>query len=126
MDLTSMIFKNIRYNIKNYISYLLGNSFVICILFMFFNLICSKTFMNAPNTSVIKDELIPIVVMMVAFSVIFILYTTISFTKYRGREFGVYFTIGLTSKNIIKILFYENIIIAAATFIFGAFLEVYS
>ena len=42
MNLTRMIFKNIKYNIKNYIAYLLGNSFVICILFLFYSLIFSK------------------------------------------------------------------------------------
>lgn len=120
MNLTSITLKNIKYNIKNYTAYLLESSFVICILFMFFSLICSKNFMKAINTFEIKGDLINAVIIMTVFSTAFILYTTVSFTKYRGKEFGVYFTIGLTSKNIIKILFYENIIISAAAFVFGA------
>lgn len=120
MNLTSIIIKNVKYNIKNYIAYLLGNSFIICILFMFFNLISSKSFMNAPSTLFVKKDLMSIVAIMVAFSVVFILYTTVSFTKYRGKEFGVYFTIGLTSKNILRILSYENIIVTAASFVFGS------
>lgn len=122
MNLYSMILKNIRYNIKNYIAYFIGNSFILCILFMFINLLLSKAFMMQPKGSVIKSDLITIVVLIVAFSIAFILYTAISFTNYRGKEFGVYFTIGLTSKNIINILSYENIIISGAAFICGSLL----
>jgi len=68
----------------------------------------------------LKGELNTIVIFMIAFSAAFIIFTTVSFTKYRGREFGVYFTIGLTSKEIIKILCYENIIISLASFLIAS------
>ena len=117
-----MIIKNIKYNIKNYTAYLLGNSLIGCILFMFFTLVFSPEFMNADKTMPLKGNFLPILVIMVAFSGVFIIYTTVSFTKYRGRELGVYFTIGLTSREIIKILFYENIIISISAFLFGSIL----
>lgn len=124
MNLSAIIIKNVKYNIKSYTVYLLGNIFIIAILFMFFSLISSGVFMKAlegsPQDS--SEMLEVMITLMTAFSLVFILYTTISFTKYRGKEFGVYFTIGLTSKNIIKILSYENIAIAASSFISGAFL----
>ncbi|EGT3616830.1 ABC transporter permease [Clostridium perfringens] len=120
MQLSSLIVKNIKHNIKNYVAYLLGNSFILTILFMFFSLIFSKAFMNEPATSLIKENLTSVIALMLAFSVVFIIYTTITFTKYRGKEFGVYYTIGLTSKNIIKILSYENAIVALISFIVGA------
>jgi len=76
--------------------------------------------MKADETTVIKANFISVLIIMVAFSVMFIIFATVSFTKYRGREFGVYFTIGLTSKEIIKILCYENIIISLSSFIFAS------
>lgn len=120
MELSRLIFKNLKYNIKNYVAYLLGNSFILTILFMFFSLIFSEAFMNEPSTSLIKENLTSVIALMIAFSVVFIIYTTITFTKYRGKEFGVYYTMGLTSKNIIKILSYENLIIALTSFVIGA------
>lgn len=120
MDFSSMIIKNIKHNIKNYTAYLLGNSIIQCILFMFFTLTFSPKFMQAMEIKSLKDSLLSMVVLMIAFSIAFIIYTTISFTKYRGREFGVYFTIGLTSKEIMKILCYENIIISFVSFIFAS------
>ncbi|PRR84171.1 FtsX-like permease family protein [Clostridium vincentii] len=120
MDFSSMIIKNIKHNIKNYTAYLLGNSLIQCILFMFFTLIFSQEFMNADETIPLKANINSTVIIMVAFSAIFIIFTTVSFTKYRGKEFGVYFTIGLTSKEIIKILCYENIIISMLSFLFAS------
>lgn len=120
MNFSSMIIKNIRHNIKNYTAYLLGNSIIQCILFMFFTIIFSPKFMQAMEDKNFKENFLSQVAIMIAFSVVFIIYTTVSFTKYRGREFGVYFTIGLTTKEIIKILCYENIIISLASFLFGS------
>ena len=119
MTLSSLTFKNIKHNIKNYGAYLLGNSFIIGILLMFFSLVFSNEFMAIPETSPIKENFISMVGLMIAFSVAFIMYTTVSFTKFRGKEFGVYFTIGLTSKNIMKILIYENLVISSSAFILG-------
>lgn len=115
-----MIIKNIKHNIKNYTAYLLGNSLIQCILFMFFTLVFSEEFMKVDETTPLKANFISVVMIMIAFSITFIIFTTVSFTKYRGKEFGVYFTIGLTSKEIIKILCYENIIISFCSFIFAA------
>lgn len=115
-----MIIKNIKHNIKNYMAYLLGNSIIQCILFMFFTLVFSPKFMENKKFLGLKEYLIAIVIFMIAFSAAFIIFTTVSFTKYRGREFGVYFTIGLTSKEIIRILCYENIIISLASFLFAS------
>lgn len=120
MKLSSITFKNIKHNIKNYIAYFLEISFVICIIFMFSNLLNSSSFTALPGTTYIKSDLIMVVALITAFSIVFISYATVSFTKFRGKEFGVYYTIGLTSKNIIKLLVCENAIISAAAFIIGA------
>ncbi|WP_310938500.1 ABC transporter permease [Clostridium sp. SHJSY1] len=87
---------------------------------MFFTLSFSPDFMNIDEPAFIKNDFPPVVVLMVAFSITFIIFTTVSFTKYRGKEFGVYFTIGLTWKEIIKILFYENIIISLVSFVLAS------
>lgn len=115
-----MIMKNIKYNIRNYVAYLIGNSIIQCILFMFFTLIFSPKFADSSQGIDLRGDLGLILIIMIAFSATFIIFTTVSFTKYRGREFGVYFTIGLTSKEIIKILCYENIIISLASFLIAA------
>ena len=119
MDFSSLIKKNIKHNIRNYTAFLFGNIIIQCILLMFFTLAFSSEFEKIPSSSAIKSDFNLILTGMILFSIFFVLYTAVTFTKYRGREFGVYYTMGLTSKQIIKILSYENIIISFASFIIG-------
>nr|WP_272509091.1 ABC transporter permease [Clostridium ganghwense] len=56
---------------------------------------------------------------LVIFSVAFISYTVIAFIKYRGKEFGVYMTLGMTQKNLKKMVFYENLVIVGSSLIVG-------
>ena len=119
MDFSSLIKKNIKHNIKNYTAFLFANIIIQCILLMFFTLAYSSEFEKIPSSSAIKSDFNLIIAGMILFSLFFIFYTAVSFTKYRGREFGVYYTMGLTSKQIIKILSYENIIISLLSFIIG-------
>lgn len=104
MNFSSIITKNIKYNIRSYLAYLIGNSIIETILFLFLNLTFSDSFKNADDSFPVKSNMGEMIIMMVMFSVIFIFYTTITYTKTRGKEFGVYFTIGLTTKEIIRIL----------------------
>lgn len=115
MNFSQIIIKNIKYNIKNYTTFLLGNTIIQCILFMFFMLSCSPEFYDQVNNTSIQANFNSILVLMLSFSIAFIIFTIICFTKYRGKEFGVYFTIGLTSKEILRILALEDIIISLSS-----------
>lgn len=119
MELTSLILKNIKYNIKKYIAYFLSLALIQCIIFMFFNFIGSNIFIKNSEEVFSKTEYKTIVQYMLAFTIAFIIYTTITFTKSRGKEFGIYTTIGLTIKEILRILFYENTIIVFSSLIVG-------
>ena len=119
MTFSSIIIKNIKFNFKKYIAYFIANSFIIAVLLMYGSLIFSKEFTMASDADAFKGNFIPMLVLMIAFSIVFISYTTISFVRYRGKEFGVYLTLGVTTKNLRKILFIENILILFASMITG-------
>lgn len=117
MNFSSIITKNIKHNIRSYLAYLIGNSIIETILFLFLNLTFGDSFKNADESFPVKSNMGEMIILMVMFSVIFIFYTTITYTKTRGKEFGVYFTIGLTTKEIIRILLFENILISGISFL---------
>lgn len=121
MGLSKIILKNVKYNIKNYMAYLLGNSIIQCILFMFCTLVVSPEFLSMNEDSSIRANFTSFFSLMIVFSVAYILFTVVSFTKFRGKEIGVYFTIGFTSKEILKILVIENIIISLSSFFIAVF-----
>jgi len=119
MTFSSIIIKNLKFNFKKYIAYFIANSFIIAVLLMYGSLVFSKEFVEGSQMYGIKDNVISTMVLMVAFSIVFISYTTISFIRYRGKEFGVYLTLGVTTKDLRKILFVENILILSASMVTG-------
>ncbi|MBX4268172.1 ABC transporter permease [Clostridium estertheticum] len=119
MTFSSIIIKNIKFNFKKYIAYFIANSFIIAVLLMYGSLMFSKEFTMASDADAFKGNFIPMLVVMIVFSIVFISYTTISFIRYRGKEFGVYLTLGVTTRDLRKILFIENILILFASLIIG-------
>jgi len=119
MTFSSIIIKNIKFNFKKYIAYFIANSFIIAVLLMYGSLVFSKEFIEGSKANGLTDSVISTLVLMIVFSIVFISYTTISFIRYRGKEFGVYLTLGVTTKDLRKILFIENILILFASLVTG-------
>lgn len=119
MSFSSIIIKNLKFNFKKYIAYFIANSFIIAVLLMYGSLVFSKEFIEGSKANGLTDNVISTLVVMIAFSIVFISYTTISFIRYRGKEFGVYLTLGVTTKDLRKILFVENILILFASMVTG-------
>ncbi|MPQ33072.1 ABC transporter permease [Clostridium estertheticum] len=119
MTFSSIIIKNIKFNFKKYIAYFIANSFIIAVLLMYGSLVFSKEFTEGSKATGLTDNVMTTLMIMIVFSIVFISYTTISFIRYRGKEFGVYLTLGVTTKDLRKILFIENILILFASLVVG-------
>ncbi|MBX4263888.1 FtsX-like permease family protein [Clostridium estertheticum] len=119
MTFSSIIIKNIKFNFKKYIAYFIANSFIIAVLLMYGSLVFSKEFTEGSKATGLTDNVMTTLMLMIVFSIVFISYTTISFIRYRGKEFGVYLTLGVTTRDLRKILFIENILILFASLITG-------
>ena len=123
MSFEEVILKNVKYNIKNYVSYIIGTSIALSILFMFFNFFYSQTFIEKSSEIFKEFEKNAIISVVIIFFILFIAYITVTFIKSRGKELGVYYTIGLTSKEILRILLFENVVVcgisAIVSILFG-------
>lgn len=119
MTFSSIIIKNIKFNFKKYTAYFMTNSFIIAVLLMYGSLVFSKEFIEDSKANGLTNSVISTLMLMIIFSIVFISYTTISFIRYRGKEFGVYLTLGVTTKDLRKILFIENILILFASLVTG-------
>ncbi|MBU3156086.1 FtsX-like permease family protein [Clostridium estertheticum] len=119
MTFSFIIIKNIKFNFKKYIAYFIANSFIIAVLLMYGSLVFSKEFTEGSKATGLTDNVMTTLMIMIVFSIVFISYTTISFIRYRGKEFGVYLTLGVTTRDLRKILFIENILILFASLVVG-------
>lgn len=119
MTFSSIIRKNFIYNFNKYISFYFVNSLIIAMLFMYGSLMFNSTIVNDIGKSSLYDTIIVSLLGTIVFSIIFITYTNISFLKNRGKEFGIYLTLGMTTKDLTKLIFVENLGIAIAALTTG-------
>lgn len=119
MTFSTIIYKNLKFNFTKYLSYYLVNSFIVAIIFMYGSLLFNNLLVSEIGKSFIFQSIKLAFIAIVVFSIIFISYTSICFIKYRGKEFGIYLTLGMTTKDLIKMTLLENVIITMGSLISG-------
>ncbi|MBZ9609056.1 ABC transporter permease [Clostridium estertheticum] len=119
MTFKDVTIKNFRSNIRRYFSYFLCSTFSIMTFFIYATLL----FNDAINEKTKENQIILIFILSIAaltvFSVFFINYAHSSFIKSRNKEFGIYMSLGMTNKDLKKIILGENIIICLSSIITG-------
>ncbi|MFS0782557.1 ABC transporter permease [Bacillus sp. 1P06AnD] len=109
MTFKDIIRKNFIYNFKKYISNFLVNSMTVTMLFILSCLLFNKDVMTNINITALYEVINISLIILILFSVFFISYTNTSFLKYRGKELGMYMTLGMTSKNLSIMILLENL-----------------
>jgi putative ABC transport system permease protein len=120
MTFNQMVFKMLKANLRRYLLYYLCSSFTVMIFFTYSTLWTNKDFTNPYKVnSAISSNIIAPGVILLVFSVFFIFYTQNAFDKYRKSEFGLFMVLGLTHKNIAKMIALENGIVAIISVMTG-------
>ncbi|WP_027634404.1 ABC transporter permease [Clostridium hydrogeniformans] len=119
MTFSSIIRKNFTYNFNKYISFYFVNSLIIAMLFMYGSLIYNPTIINDIGKTSVYETVKMALMGIIIFSIIFITYTNLSFLKNRGKEFGMYLTLGMTTKDLTKLIFVENLGVMVASLATG-------
>lgn len=119
MGFHNIVLKMAKANFKKYLFYFLCNTVVVMIFFMF-----STIFFNEDIIKVKKEESLDSVlavpaVALVVFTVIFIQYAHNIFIKKRKHEFALFMSLGMTKRDIAKLLQLENFIIIFSSLIVG-------
>lgn len=124
MDFRKFAYNNIVRNFRAYLAYFLSSVFSIMIFFVFamsmFHPIITKSGMQSGSTAfmaLMTSELI-----ILGFSLLFILYSLGNFLKYRLKDFGVLMIIGMSNKQLKKLILIENLIIGFLAVMLGILL----
>lgn len=118
MNFPSIIKKNFLYNFNKYISFYFVNSLIVAMLFMYGSLMFNPI-MKQDGMNMMQDTIQITLVGIILFSVVFITYTNVAFIKNRGKEFGMYQALGMTTKDLLRIVSLENIGVMIAALITG-------
>ena len=106
-------------NKKLYYPYILT---CICMVMMYYIVLflCrSKEFESVPGADTLQSILGFGVAVIGVFSLIFLYYTNSFLIRRRQKEFGLYNILGMGKRNLVKILFWENVMTAAVSLVFG-------
>ena len=119
MTLSSIAFRNIKRNFKDYFIYFVYMIFSIVIYFTFKALQYNSQVVKDGGDSKIADAFKISSVMLIIFVAVFIIYSNGFFVRKRKKEVGLYSLLGIQKKQIGKMLFYENMLIGLISLVIG-------
>lgn len=121
MKFKDVIIKNFFWNIKQYLSLFLCSAFSITVFFIYSTLIFHDGIVAGEQADFFS-YVIPVTVVGISlFSIFFILYANQAFIKGRSKEFGIYMTLGMDSREVSNLVNWETIIISLCSLVIGLF-----
>ncbi|WP_163654530.1 ABC transporter permease [Listeria sp. PSOL-1] len=120
MRLFNIAKKNIKHDLAHYFLYFVSVTFCIMIYYLFVLLSTDQLVIkNLPDSDNTSRFFSFSSIFLVIFIALFIFYTIYFFTRKRKREIGIYSLLGLSKREIGRILFYENFLLGLLALIFG-------
>lgn len=114
---------NIRKNAKIYIPFMLTGIITIAMFYIIKSIAYNKGLNEMPGTFQVKSLIAMGIAIVAIFAFIFLFYTNSFLMKNRKKELGLYNVLGLGKTHLMKMIFFEMLIIAvtelAAGIIFG-------
>ncbi|WP_226087755.1 ABC transporter permease [Mesobacillus sp. S13] len=119
MTFNQIVWKMAKVNYKKYIFYYLCNSFAVMFFFMFSTLYFNSRVEQGKKLESLQDALSIPGAALIIFTVFFISYAHSVFIKQRRSEFGLFMTLGMSKRDIAKLLVLENGVIAILSILSG-------
>lgn len=119
MSFNQIVWKMAKVHYKKYIFYFLCNCFAIMLFFMFLTVYLNERVIEVKKSESIQYVLTIPGVALIVFTVFFISYAHSIFIKRRKSEFGLFITLGMSNRDICKLVIVENVVIAFFSIIFG-------
>src|SRR5690625_2095633 len=119
MTFNQVVWKMAKYHYKKYLFYFVCNTLAVMFFFMFMTIYLNEQLVAVKKIEGLQYVLAIPGAALVMFTIFFISYAHHIFMKKRRSEFGLFMTLGMTSRDISKLLLLENSIIALAAIVIG-------
>lgn len=111
--ISKLVFKNLKSNKNNILTYILANSVIYAVVFVIYSLSTNPYVLEAHHSLL---EIILFGALVLSFvSIVFTLYSQRFLFKRRFRELSLYQVLGLQKKHIVKMLYRESVVIFIVT-----------
>ncbi|GHO43814.1 FtsX-like permease family protein [Ktedonospora formicarum] len=122
MEWRSIAFKNIIRNMRRYIGYLLSSGLSVAVFCLFFCFLFNPAVYQLTGLSLVA-VIAGICVFIVAwFAIFFIFYFHSALMRTRNKELGLLMTLGMTPRQIGRLIFMESVCIALTAIVLGLLL----
>ena len=112
---------NIKKNKQTYMPYILTCIGTMMMFYVMHAISLNDGLLNMPNSMSLQSILSMGVVVILIFSVIFLLYTNSFLIKRRKKELGLFNVLGMEKKHITWVLFFETLFTSLISLAFGLF-----
>lgn len=119
MTFQQFAYKNVSRNLHAYLAYFLSSAFSVMIFFTFAAFIFHPELVNTNIQKAVRNGMTAAEVIIFAFSFLFVLYSVSTFLKVRNNEFGTYMLLGMSKRQLNRLIFMENIFIGFLAIITG-------
>ncbi|WP_410983957.1 FtsX-like permease family protein [Bacillus cereus] len=119
MTFWQFAFKNVTRNSRAYFAYFVSSAFSIAVFFSFAVYLFHPWLQNSSVVDGISGLMIFSEVVIVFFSFFFLLYSIGTFLKVRKKQFGVLTVLGISRKQLKRLVFMENMLIGLLSIFFG-------
>lgn len=124
MDFRRFAYNNIVRNFRAYLAYFFSSVFSIMIFFVFavsmFHPIITESGIQNGSTAFMALMVSELIILI--FSLLFILYSLGNFLKYRLKDFGILMITGMSNRQLKRLILIENLIIGSLAIILGILL----
>lgn len=120
MKLRRLAIKNVWQSRGRYLAYLASSAFTVMIYFLYTALALHPYFQGdyrGARYISVADNTAAIIIPM--FMLVFLLYSGAAFNRSRAKEFGLLALLGLSRRQLVRMILWENVIIAATAIALG-------
>jgi putative ABC transport system permease protein len=119
MTFRQFAFNNVKRSFGRYAAYFFSSAFAVTVFFMYASFIFHPDVVNGTIRPSVRRGMVSAEVIIFLFAIFFTFYSTSSFLKMRKKEFGLLTLLGITRRQLNKLIVVENTIIAILSIITG-------
>lgn len=119
MTFRQFAFNNVKRNTRQYLSYFFSCMFSVAVFYIYAVLMFHPEIQNHSFRDVVQNGITAVEVIIFGFSFLFVLYSTGAFIKSRKKEYGILMTLGISKRQLNRMLILENTLIGLISIIAG-------
>ena len=119
MNWRSLVTKNMLRNLRRYLGYMLAATLAVTVFAMFTNFVDNPAVRDTQIAATAREMLVVCRVIVALFAVFFVFFFHAALIRARNNEFGLFLTLGVTPRQIGRLIFYESLLIGLLALLAG-------